>query len=1333
MKILIEQLRVSRMEAYAKSGSDISEHHGIEQTVLAGGYGYRQVLELVQNGADAILEGHENGLARNNENRIHVSLRDSLLYVANTGAPLSDKGVKALLSSHSSPKRGNQIGRFGLGFKSLLRLGGKIDLFTARSGAIRFDPERCRRELMEQFKVTEAPGLRLAWPLEDEEQRRDPMLREFAWAETVVRAEVRTADLLEHLRQEIRSFPSEFVLFQPLPVVLQLNDGQEPQRIMRVEANGDERILDTGGVNSRWRMVKRDIQITEPRAINDATHIHARDSIPLAWAVPLDGKREESGRFWFAFPTQTPTYLPGILNAPWKLNSDRNAIIGGEWNTALMREAGRLIAETLPKLSTPDDPGRPLDAFPRQHDRKDEAAAPLVEAIWDELQHAAVIPSATGTLRSADELLRHPRDNAGLARQWQELADPESLSRRVHPSCLERQRGSRLNALADRLKPTLNNPASPILYRDDAVSWFAAVASAEAEQAIRVLKLAEAYKQDCKPPEWELIRLRLAIIPVDDGRLLTADKTVFAPNGVTVPDRSVVAQALNNDAEAKRLLTDVMKVKPLDEKVWSSVLLQALDSMRVYRPAEVRDAEWKAFWAKLRSAPANIRLQFVDQYKSRICVLRCDNAWVSSDEVLFPGALVGPHDVRLNMNVLVDPGFHQHDVESLLKLGVVEFPSGRIGPNGYSTVVGNNDGLREWLSKCRNLYRPKLANHHNPKSKLLHPFSLTLPRGWWLLTKLVGVPNSTLTRRFLEDIAECSFDAATEFGHITCPDKYPKIEVPHPLPWLVLKHGTVQVGDETVRLTAVVARRTEPALALIPYWQSLRVGLERLDGTDGASQVTETDIQSLWFALIKQLATVSAIQDDSLTGLWAGAAKDGVVPATLDTVGGSIPLTDVFVTGSPDLARRARRSDRIVVTLGDEALQLWLNRDARNLSELISAEWTLVVGPADLLTSMVPDFSEVLRCDVKNTARCQLVSELRLNIDGQSEKVPCLMWENVLLMDSSQFSQIQLSRSKRFSLLLDEVAAAGWLKCEASEALRILGDSQVDERRAKVACGDSLADRLWIAVGEREQPLRAALGSLADKDFIQQLTSRQLAALTLAQLGPTTLTTLKEALEEEGLKPPPRWNTSEARAFVASIGFPEEFATSPESRREAEEFISGPIELPPLHDFQEEVFKGIRNLIASCTSRRRAVVSLPTGGGKTRVTVEAAVRLVLKPENNRRSVVWVAQTDELCEQAVQAFRQVWLNLGAQRTNLRIVRLWGGNPNPPIQEAGRPIVVVASIQTLNNRMGSGELEWLQHPGIVVVDECHHAITPSYTNLLRACPRFITCLPARDNVK
>ena len=323
----------------------LKEHYGIEQTVLAGGYGYRQILELVQNGADAILEGQQHAVPPANGDRIHVLLRGSRVYVANTGAPLSEDGLDALLRSHSSPKRGNQIGRFGLGFKSLLKLEGRIDLFT-RSGAIRFDPARCSEELRRQFKVTDTPSLRLAWPLDETERSSDSTCTTLEWAETIVRAEVRGKETHEHLRQEIRTFPAEFLLFFPVATVLTLDDGEEPARVLRLKPHRGQRILYDRAEKSRWRVSEREIRVTDARALADATHIHARECVPLGWAFPLEGRREESGRFWAFFPTHTASCVPGILNAPWKLNSDRNAIIGGEWNTALMAEAARLVLKT---------------------------------------------------------------------------------------------------------------------------------------------------------------------------------------------------------------------------------------------------------------------------------------------------------------------------------------------------------------------------------------------------------------------------------------------------------------------------------------------------------------------------------------------------------------------------------------------------------------------------------------------------------------------------------------------------------------------------------------------------------------------------------------------------------------------------------------------------------------------------------------------------------------------------------------------------------------------------------------------------------------------------
>jgi len=1304
MHRVLQQHNESLTRAYCEHPELIREHHGIEVTVLAGGYGYRQIMELVQNGADAILEACEAGLPCAAGNRVHVVIKGQFLYVANTGAPLSPEGLKALLSSHSSPKRGNQIGRFGLGFKSLLRIGNRIDLFTRHNGAVRFNPARCAEELRREFQVTEAPGLRLAWPLEDSERSRDGVLEELAWAETIVRVEVSRPATLDELRREIREFPAEFLLFFPTPTALLLDDAEQPPRELAVEHQGDDQLLHDGPQTSRWRVGSRYVAVTDERALEDATHIHSRGSerLPVSWALPIEGRSEEAGQFWAFLPTQTPTHLPGIVNAPWKLNSDRNAIIGGEWNRALMSEAASLIAEALPSLSTSENPARPLDAFPRRMERSDEPAAPLVDALWMALCDTAVVPDATGALRHARELRLHPRGSAELASHWQKLAGPEDLARFVHSGCMKRQRGSRLSALAERLRARESTKSlGPNLSRCEAEEWFDAVATTNADVAVRVLQLAEAYSDDCKPHEWNPIRMSLSIIPSHDGNLVTSTQAVFAPAGVDVPGRAPVASAVGDDAEARRILSDVMGVPALDDDFWESMLRASLPAWN-----ETSDEAWCEFWKRFRLAPVDVGENLIKTHRDRIRVRRRDGKWMPPDVVLLPGVLVSEEDSSGNLGVLIDSRMHGEDSAAVSSLGVSDCPDG----TDWSCGSG---GLEEWLEHARDSYKRTYRN--SASRNYLEPYRLDMPRGWRLLLELSEGPNARLTERYLARIAEGDFAEHVKIRHKTRSSAYPNLDVPSALLWLMLMDGELQVGDDTVSLGAVVARYQQPVLAWQLRSSNLSGAIEVLQRASDAYPAADGEIRLLWRTLIGVLATPAAVADDSLKDLWAAAASDGVVPVSLPGESRDVPLSQVFVTRSADLARRTRTHERIVVTLGEPALEVWAHRGARRLSEVVSPQWTSSIGPPDRLLSAAPELADVLRDDPEDAMGSRQVSNLRLMIDEDAVAVPCLMWESTLLLDSGQLAQH--TRAERTALIIAQIAGAGWLGCSAEEALQRVADARVDELRAHVSDGGTLAERLVRAVGNRREPLLAALGNIEHLEFLEICTLEDLAELTLAQLGPATLPTLRDSLEEEGLKPPSRWSTSGARAFVATLGFPQAFAVSQKVRPDPEEFVSGPIELPPLHDFQDEVLAGMRALLASGTSRRRAVISLPTGGGKTRVAVEGAVRLVLEPEGPRRSVVWVAQTAELCEQAVQAFRQVWINLGAKDTDLRISRLWGGNPNPAGLDSGGPLVVVASIQTLNSRMGTEELTWLRQPGLVVVDECHHAITPSYTNLLR----------------
>ncbi|WP_369016083.1 DEAD/DEAH box helicase family protein, partial [Armatimonas sp.] len=67
-----------------------------------------------------------------------------------------------------------------------------------------------------------------------------------------------------------------------------------------------------------------------------------------------------------------------------------------------------------------------------------------------------------------------------------------------------------------------------------------------------------------------------------------------------------------------------------------------------------------------------------------------------------------------------------------------------------------------------------------------------------------------------------------------------------------------------------------------------------------------------------------------------------------------------------------------------------------------------------------------------------------------------------------------------------------------------------------------------------------------------------------------------------------------------------------------------------------------------------------------------------------------------------------------------MRYWnrGTKPEPEEEESfDNPVVMVASIQTLNSRKNNSELKCFANPSMFVIDECHHGITNSYRDILK----------------
>lgn len=200
--------------------------------------------------------------------------------------------------------------------------------------------------------------------------------------------------------------------------------------------------------------------------------------------------------------------------------------------------------------------------------------------------------------------------------------------------------------------------------------------------------------------------------------------------------------------------------------------------------------------------------------------------------------------------------------------------------------------------------------------------------------------------------------------------------------------------------------------------------------------------------------------------------------------------------------------------------------------------------------------------------------------------------------------------------------------------------------------------------------------------------------------------------------------------FVRTLGFPEAFAGVAGSPTDPDTIEVEPFRpLPPLEDFQADLKDQLLDVLRGPAGRNRGILSLPTGAGKTRTAIEALVEWRLSAPT-RPGILWIAQSDELCEQAVQAFREVWIDQGhrpaASREPLTIHRMWGGGR----ALATEPDVMVASIQKLHavlrDEEGSEAARdeqrrdlslMAEHIGVVVVDEAHRTLAPSYSAVLR----------------
>ena len=126
----------------------------------------------------------------------------------------------------------------------------------------------------------------------------------------------------------------------------------------------------------------------------------------------------------------------------------------------------------------------------------------------------------------------------------------------------------------------------------------------------------------------------------------------------------------------------------------------------------------------------------------------------------------------------------------------------------------------------------------------------------------------------------------------------------------------------------------------------------------------------------------------------------------------------------------------------------------------------------------------------------------------------------------------------------------------------------------------------------------------------------------------------------------------------------------------------------------------------------RVLLHMPTGSGKTRTAVSYASEY-LRAEKNR-VVVWLANSEELCEQAFQEFKKAWSYLGNRK--IKCIRYWA-KYNSNLEELKDGFVVIglpkAYAKLVANDLGIRTIS-STNP-LVIFDEAHQVVARTYKQI------------------
>ncbi|MGW6556924.1 sacsin N-terminal ATP-binding-like domain-containing protein [Streptomyces hydrogenans] len=1316
------------LQTYAVDPGLIPEHANGERRITQGGYGDRQLFELVQNAADEI--------AAEPGGTVHVILTGTHLYCANEGTPVTPEGAETILRMSTSRKRGGQIGRFGVGVKSVLVVTDAPQFFS-RTGSFGFDREWAHEQIRSVAGVTarlgeqfEAPVLRMARPLDEVVERAaDPVLHELlSWASTVVRLPLLDG-AAERLGQDMHGgphsggreqFPVGFQLFSPHVAKVVLED-RRPRPVVRrtltVERDRELRTVREerpGQLSSdnRWRVFTLTHEPTSA-ARSSAGELHDRVALDISWAVREYEKEPHGllsspkgrGRFWSFFPTKYEMTLSGILNGAWKTNEDRqNLLDSSPFNQEMIRVAARLVVESLPELAPSEDPAAYLPLLPgrpRESETVSWADRYLTEQIWEATAHRPSLPDQDGRLQVPRDLNIHPslgKDNktvAGWLNLWNSY--PGRPTNWLHPSAeVDTLRAGKTDHI---LKAAKRERASVRDWLQALVADGTAAASATAVRIVAsMIRSSSPYADEAREARIVLTEEHGMVAPVVGKVFRRTDQDGLRETLVYVDG------TLSDDLSLAGDLS-TLGIREADVRGrFVSVLEQGFGT---YGPQE-----WTRFWELFHQAGSSHLshevIRRVPDPRSTLHVRTSEGRYRPMRNCLLPGPVVTSDS---DPAVAVDTRFHSDDMTFFREVGLRDRPSSGHRPEGEAWF----EEYREALHKAYCAALPDQAARPTLTRIRLEGAAVGGP------LHLLPTLSEEARARFLKALPE---DALVDNWTLQVGAQVStRRAVISPVRWMLVRHGLVPTSHGLRRVAEAVGPQLSAYGDVLPVADISSEKARKLRLPTSVEDVPG----SFWDRLQEKL---QQSEDDAfvgntyvlLTRLEVAFSEDALTRCRIGDAWGTRPDGEIAVASSPReyQALRAERLPALLTASAEDATLLVRQWGMLPYADVISRETRYEPSGEPIpLKEAYPALRQMRGSSVDQYAlqRCKVLEEVTRTPNGMRPRTldSSLRESTVLVLEPADELQALMSVDRELRWHMGESGCRQILEAQrrqeedqkVKDALTAVRNATDVETKLLLLLGaEALRDRLPPGLMDSERAenggaepdgLRVArMAFNAHEDGILQEHSRDLQNLYPSH-APSSFT-----------------GASSAVAFVADLRFPGSFAGFRTPSLEARIEVDGPRHFPRLHDYQERLAANVFTMLDRIVPQR-GMLSLPTGAGKTRVTAEAVIRWVKQAGELDGPILWIAQTEELCEQAVQSWRFVWGKVGADKP-LVINRLWESHEAGPVTD--RPHLVVATDAKLQQPkcLEADSYAWLRKAALVIVDEAHTAITPRYTRIL-----------------